>query len=192
MSSHTLNTVEEELSLAYLHAVCARAGVTCSEARRALDNDGIDAMLKARFSQAQYPQMEDVHLEVQMKATKRQQADDGVKLSYWLKSVERYDVLRRENRQLARVLIVLFLPADPEEWLLHSEDELILRRCAYWASLRGAPAASSGTGATIKLPKVQHLSPANLQALMANLSNGHIPQFQSECSGESKIESEVS
>lgn len=178
--SDNLNTVEEELSLAYLHAVCARAGVTCIKAERALDNDGIDAILKARFPAARYPQMEDVYLEVQMKATKKQPADDGVKLSYWLDSTQRYEVLRRESRQLARVLVVLFLPDNADDWLVHSEEELVLRRCAYWASLRGAMATTNATGTTVKLPKVQCWSPANLQTLMTDLSTGRIPQFQSE------------
>ena len=42
--SYSFLTMEEELSLAYLHAVCARADMSCIKAERSLDNDGIDAL----------------------------------------------------------------------------------------------------------------------------------------------------
>lgn len=177
MSSPSLITVEEELSLAYLHAVCARARVSCFAAPRQLDNDGIDALLKARFPQADYPQTEDAYLEVQMKATKKQPSDDGENFSYWLQGHKRYEVLRRENRQLARVLVVLFLPEDDAQWLSFSQEDLILRRCAYWVSLWGAPMVDSETGANVKMPKGQSFSPENLEQLMLELSLGNLPRF---------------
>ncbi|BCM90380.1 hypothetical protein IAD21_02232 [Abditibacteriota bacterium] len=176
MSSTLLTSIEEELSLAYLHAVCARAGMSCLPPTRKLDNSGVDALLHKEFSDAIYPQESDSWLEIQMKATKKHAAANGEGLSYWLKEVKRYDVLRDSTRHHARILVVLFLPEDPETWLSHSEEELILRRCAYWKTLRGDGPISTNTGANIKLPKSQCFSPKNLQDLMFQLSLGKFPQ----------------
>ena len=73
---------------------------------------------------------------------------------------------------------MLFLPSDADKWLSHSEDELILRRCAYWVSLRGAPPTDNDTGVTVKIPKAQTLTPDDLAALAARLSRRDIPVYE--------------
>lgn len=170
-------TMEEELSLAYLHAVCARAKISCVKAERALDNDGIDATLKARFPEATFPQLEDCHLEVQMKATRKPAEIEGSCYSYWVQGHKRYESLRNDRRQLARIIVVLYLPEDENEWLLHSDEQLILRRCAYWASLSGAPSVTTTSGARIAIPMTQRLSPVALEQLMFDISLGIEPKF---------------
>ena len=85
--------------------------------------------------------------------------------------------LRTATVDIARILIVLFLPADALEWLNHSEDELALRKCAYWQSLRGAPATSNGSGATVYLPKAQMFKPQALIDLAARLSRRDFPMY---------------
>ena len=48
----------------------------------------------------------------------------------FLRGVSRYDDLRTATVGIAQIWVVLFLPADGQEWLNHSDDELALRRCA--------------------------------------------------------------
>ncbi|TAJ78856.1 MAG: DUF4365 domain-containing protein [Gallionellaceae bacterium] len=131
--------IESELSYAYLHAVASKAGMACNAGGRHEDNNGIDATLTAwgPFNGGGY--LTEVDIKVQLKATIDVPADNGAKLSYFLSGVSRYNDLRTETVNAARILVVLFLPADAQNWLSHSEEELALRKCAYWQSLRGAP-----------------------------------------------------
>ncbi len=169
--------IESELSYAYLHAVASKAGMACNVAGRHEDNNGVDATLTAwgPFTNGGY--LTEVDIKVQLKATIATPADDGTNLSYFLSGVNRYNDLRTETVDVARILVVLFLPADAQNWLGHSENELALRRCAYWQSLRGAPATTNGTGATVYLPKVQMFTPQALTDLATRLSLRDFPRY---------------
>ena len=66
--------------------------------------------------------------------------------------------------------MVLYLPADPSEWLRHSEDALIAKRCAYWVSLRSAPASENVGHQTVYIPRTQVLSITSLTEIMTRCS----------------------
>lgn len=169
--------IESELSYAYLHAVASKAGMACNAGVRHEDNNGIDATLTAwgPFNNGGY--LTEVDIKVQLKATIAVPADDGANLSYFLSGVSRYNDLRTPTVNAARILVVLFLPADAQDWLNHSEEELALRKCAYWQSLRGAPATTNGSGATVHLPKTQMFTPQALTDLAARLSRPDFPVY---------------
>ena len=169
--------IESELSYAYLHAVASHAGMACSVGSRHEDNNGIDATLTAwgPFTNGGY--LTEVTIKVQLKATIAVPADDGTSFSYFLQGVSRYDDLRTETVSNARILVVLFLPADAQEWLHHTPEQLALRRCAYWQSLRGAPVTSNASGATVKLPKNQMFDAQGLKNLAAQLSHSDFPRY---------------
>lgn len=168
--------IESELSYAYLHAVASRAGMACRESNRHEDNNGIDAHLTAWLPFVDAATLTEVDLKVQLKATIAQPADDGLSYSYRLKGAQRYNDLRCETLTVARVLVVLFLPEDAAEWLTHAPEQLVLRRCAYWQSLRGAPEISADS-AIIKLPKTQAFSPDSLIELARRLSRRDFPRY---------------
>ena len=164
--------IESELSYAYLHAVASHVGMSCHSANRHADNNGVDATVTAwgPFSGGGY--LTEVDVKIQLKATISVPADDGANLSYFLQGTARYDDLRTETLQVPRLLVVLFLPKDSKEWLDHTVDQLMLRKCAYWRSLRGAPSVSTGTGTTVKLPKDQMFTPEGLLQLVTFFSWG--------------------
>lgn len=169
--------IESELSYAYLHAVASKAGMSCSPGTRHDDNNGVDATLTAwgPFPGGGY--LNEVDIKVQLKATIGTPVDSGENLSYFLAGVKRYDDLRAETVSTPRILVVLFLPPDPTEWIGQSEDELVLRKCAYWQSLRGAPATTNKTGETVYLPKTQMFTPDGITALAARLSLPDFPTY---------------
>lgn len=166
--------IESELSYAYLHGVASRAGMSCRDGNRHEDNNGIDALLTA-WLPCGNPYTE-VDIKVQLKATIAEPTDDGQNYEYRLKGVNRYNDLRSETISIARILVVLFLPRDAAEWLHHSPEQLALRRCAYWQSLRGAPDISADS-ALIKLPKTQVFSPESLIELAGRLSRRDFPRY---------------
>lgn len=139
-------------------------------ANRHLDNAGVDAEINAveRFSVDSV--LTDFSLHVQLKATEQQPTLDNGRLSYFMKDVGRYDKLRNSGTMPPRILVVLFLPENAADWLVHSESELAMKRCAYWVSLRGAPETTNKTGVTVYVPKTQPFSPEGLVALMTRIS----------------------
>jgi len=168
--------IESELSYAYLHAVAAKAGMSCRETNRHEDNNGIDAQLTAWLPYVDAATLTEVDIKVQLKATIAELGYDGLHYEYRLRGVSRYNDLRCESISIARILVVLFLPRDAAEWLDHTPEQLALRRCAYWQSLRAAPEITADS-AVVKLPKTQHFSPDSLHQLAARLSRRNFPLY---------------
>ena len=175
--STTQQDTESRLSYAYLHAVASHAGFVCRPATPDEDKEGIDAVLTA-YGAFPGTWRTQITINVQLKATVGVPADDGAHLSYFVQGIRRYDKLREDHREPVRILVVLFLPPQHADWLSCSEHELIMKRCAYWASLRNAPASDNDTGKTVKIPKDQILKPENLKTLVARLAPGNnIPSY---------------
>jgi hypothetical protein len=177
MRSLSPPNIESELSYAYLHAVASHAGMACSVSNRHEDNNGIDANLTAWGPFVSGGYLTEVTIKVQLKATICMPAGEGDNLSYFLKGVDRYNDLRAETVSNARILVVLFLPPDAEMWLEHTSEQLALLRCAYWQSLRGAPATLNSSGATVKLPIGQQFDAQSLKNLAARLSIPNFPSY---------------
>lgn len=171
------NNIESELSYAYLHAVAARAGVGCKVAGRHDDNTGVDAILTGwgPFPGGGY--LNEIDIKVQLKATVSVPEEADGRLSYFFKGVQQYEDLRSEALATPRILVILFLPQATEDWITLTEESLLLRKCAYWVSLRGAPATLNKTGQTIYLPKSQIFDPEALIKLMSCLSCKNVPHY---------------
>jgi hypothetical protein len=152
-----------ELSIAYLHTVCAKCGFAISEPR--IDNDSVDVMItvngKIHPDSIRYSPM--VH--VQLKATTDWEMKNG-KFSYFLK-LKNYEDLTAYCA-VPKILIVLCLPKNEEEWVHHSVDHLILRKCAYWLSLKGAPPTTNESGETVHLQDV--FTPDVLKDILIKIS----------------------
>jgi hypothetical protein len=166
----TDNDIKAELSYAYLHAVAARAGFGCEVAGRHSDNAGVDAYVRVKERLAADSKHTNFPFEVQLKATSQPPALEAERYSYWMQDVARYDELRERSGPMPKLLVVLFLPADAVQWLEHSEDALISRRCAYWVSLWDAPRSNNKTGQTVYLPRSNCLSVEGLRQIARGLS----------------------
>jgi hypothetical protein len=154
---------EEALSRAYVQAVAAGAGYIV--ATMDFDRDGIDVEIKAGGSMRP-------SIGLQLKATINLGATkDGV-FRFPLKR-RNYDLLRIST-QVPRLLIVLDLPPTEERWLTVTDDSLILRRSAYWASLAGAPESDNETSVTISIDTARCLDTTALRALMEQSRTGAI------------------
>ena len=170
--------IESELSYAYLHAVAARAGVGCKVSSRHDDNAGVDAELTGwgPFPNGGYRQ--EVDIKVQLKATIKSPTIVGDSLSYSLTGINRYNDLRTDTVSTPRILVVLFLPSDEKEWLHHTDDALLLRKCAYWVSLRGAVPSNNATAQTVYFPKNQKFDLDGLTNILTRVSKNDIPVYQ--------------
>ena len=76
---------------------------------------------------------------------------------------------------LPHLLVVVVLPEDEAEWLAQTEEQLILRRCGYWMSLRGRDEIQGDAGSTtVYIPRTQVFSVEELEKLMTGVSHGEM------------------
>ena len=169
--------IESELSYAYLHAVAAKAGMSCKQGDRHDDGAGVDAEVNYR-GLTSHKYVRHVQLNVQLKATTKQEMADSDYLSYFFQGTDRYDKLRANDSIIHKILVVLFLPDDSVSWLRCTPEELVLKKAAYWVSLCGAEPTLNRTGQTIYLPKVNLLTPESLRDLVELAVNDNIPKYQ--------------
>ncbi len=158
------NLQKEEFSLAYVRAVATVAGYHTT--RIDYDADSVDlniAHVGARGT-SRSPK-----IDVQAKCTSRDIQKDQT-LNFPL-PVKNYEDLRADS-MVPRILIVVTVPNTLDGWLVQSEEELILRHCAYWISLKGSPPTDNTATVTVPIPRSQVFSPMALQNIMASLEPG--------------------
>ena len=172
------NDIESELSYAYLHAFASATGINCQIENRHGDNRGIDTRLTC-YGPFEASYKEEIDLKVQLKATVTAPTETDSHFSYFFSGIKQYDFLREETKYQHRVLVVLFLPTGHGEWLSVSPEQLILKKCAYWLSLRGADASTNSSGTTVYLPKEQLLSPENLLNIFERISKNEPLKYAS-------------
>jgi hypothetical protein len=177
MGPLTGNDIESELSYAYLHAVASNAGASCLVSTRSLDGNGIDAIITGWGPYPNGGYLEEITIHVQLKATIGVPIEKNGHFSYFLKEIKRYNDLRADTVSVPRILVVLFLPTYAAEWLNISPSELILKKCAYWTSLRGAADPTNKTGETVYLPISQIMNSNNLLEIFAKLSRQEVLNY---------------
>jgi hypothetical protein len=89
--------------------------------------------------------------------------------------VATYETLRYAQAGCPRLLVVLALPEDEARWLEQSEQELLLRRAAYWRSLRGSPATTNRKSVRVAIPRTNLFTVQALLAIMNRIKAGTPP-----------------
>jgi hypothetical protein len=146
---------------AFLLAVAGAAG--CAASLRRPDDDSIDWTLSCRLTRRP-------KLDVQMKTwTGDNGSSDPIR--YALKR-KNYDVLIITDVFSPRILVLVTVPADDGEWMSLSSEQLVLRRCAYWASLAGLQPSENEHTVTISVPRANVLTDKVVQELMRQINDG--------------------
>lgn len=159
----TSNDRAEALSRAYVAAVAAGAGYVTAEQN--LDRDGVDVQIRAGGSMRP-------SLDIQLKATSNLgEATEGA-YRYPLKR-RNFDLLRQQT-MVPRILVVLALPATEADWLSVTAEQLIMRRCAFWASLAGFPETQNNESFTISIQNNKWFNVDSLRELMELARRGAI------------------
>jgi len=160
-----LSQRKEQFSNAYLRAVAAAAG--CSVAKPEPDEDKIDWNIRSTEGQGL---IRSPSVEIQLKCTELDTRDCDT-LRYEL-DVETHGKLRDDYALVPRILVVVLVPPDPADWLLQSEEELAMRRCGYWLSLRDEPPSSNRATVTVNLPRTQLFTVEALHQMLQTISHG--------------------
>jgi hypothetical protein len=159
---------QEEFSRAYVHAVASVAGYKIVPGALP-DDDSIDLSIASR---GPHGLVRSPRVDVQLKCHKG--AVDADPWSFPLKT-KNYDDLRHTEYQAPRILVVVVVPDDVVSWIEQTEAQLVLRRCAYWLSLRGADATSNDHSVSVRIPRGNVFGVRSLQAMMARIGQGATP-----------------
>ena len=164
----TIDDQKEQFSFAYARAVAAVAQVVVNEPT--VDDDSVDLSFKKKGGGGvvRSPQ-----LDVQVKCTESANIHAN-HVAYPLK-LKNYEELRPTNLLVPRILIVVTVPDDLVNWLNHSEQELAMRKCGYWVSLRGMAATTNQTSVTVHLPRANQFTVAQLTQIMQRIGNNQTP-----------------
>lgn len=158
---------EEDLSISYLRAIAAQSKITFELRRR--DENSIDAQLSKMVITDEHKEFYAM-FNVQLKATCSTYEETDSSIKYPLK-VKNYNDLRRKSSN-SIILCLLILPEESSEWLLQTPEELALRKCMYWISLRDYPDTSNASTVTIEIPKTNVVSQCGLNEMMHIIANG--------------------
>lgn len=169
MTLLTSNNITAELSYAYLHAVAAKCGMSCSCGNRHDDGVGVDATIRVKENFGTDVVLNSFTIDVQLKSTTQELTLNEGRYSYPL-PIKNYNELRDTSCSPLKFLVVMLLPADPEQWLAVSDQQLIARRCAYWLGLHGAGASTNATNQTVYIPEANVLTPDSLRQIAMKLA----------------------
>ena len=173
----TLQNIESELSYAYLHSVACAAGMSCKQGDRHDDGEGVDAEINYRGATT-HEYITHVQLNIQLKTTIKPVGNYEEFFTYYLHGAKRYEKLRVKNSPIYKLLVVLFLPTEINDWLLCTEEQLILKNAAYWVNLYGADVCTNDSGVTVYLPKMNLLTPDELKKIVDLAANNNLPPYK--------------
>ena len=151
----------EQLSFAYIRAVATQAGYSV------IDNIYPDLYSRDGLISANWGNRPQI--DFQAKATTQDIVRPNI-LAFRL-DIDDYNDLRRRDK-VPHILIVLHMPKDSGDWLNQTDDELCLRRCAYWMCLAGMPASSNKRTVTVHIPISQVFNGSQLDSLMDKADRG--------------------
>ena len=83
-----------------------------------------------------------------------------------------YDILRDTAVGTPRILVVLVLPKEESLWTMQSEQELTLRHCAYWMSLKGSAPTTNRRSVRVLVPRANVFSTSALRNLVRRIKTG--------------------
>ena len=166
-----INHRKEQFSRAYVRAIAAVAGFGTGTPEP--DHDSIDLVFfKKSEEEAEGRNYSAPRVEAQLKCTAQNVIRAGA-LHFPLEA-KNYNELRRKVL-VPRILVVHCIPSDIAEWLEHSEQQLLLRHCSYWVSLRDLPLSTNATRVTVQVPQANKFTPQALSEIMERISRGELP-----------------
>jgi hypothetical protein len=163
-----LNLQKEQFSNAYLRAVAAAAGFQVYKPDPDIDKSDWVVAAPGPKRTVRSPKME-----IQLKCTSREVLH-AEHLAFFV-DLETYDNLRDPSHMVPRILVVVVVPDEVTDWLVHSEENLALHHCGYWFSLRDMPPSENKTGQTIHIPRAQQFTVDALTGMMERLGVGGSP-----------------
>lgn len=164
-----LNEQLEEFSRAYAAAVAAVAGMAWS--RPSVDLDSVDLTVTARGLNYE---IRGPKVDLQLKCTGHPVLDRGRQWHSLRLRRKNYNDLSPVRVAVPRILVLVCVPPDPGDWVRQSADEMVLRGCGYWVSLRGLTPIEAHSK-VVRVPTANIFSPTALDGMMQRIGGGGHP-----------------
>jgi len=164
----------EDLSTAYVQALSVKAGYSFALTDRRRDNHGIDVEIEP-YSVYGYESGQirrKPKLTIQLKSTYSHNFNPNGSISFPLDVDDYIELSHNESSILALYL----LPPDQNNWVTHSENELITKKCAYWLYLytphSSQPDPSNGCTINVQVNRTNILCADTIHQMIENLRFG--------------------
>lgn len=161
----TENQIKEHLSLSYAKAVATIAGFSVEPI--SADMDSVDVSIRAKGKLAAESLLESPVLDIQLKATQNWDIQ-GNEFKFKL-SVKNYTELS-QNTLVPRLLVVLLLPKNQDDWFIQTSDSLCLKKCAYYHNLKDAQKTNNQDNITVTISTNCVFTPNKLLEIMTSIS----------------------
>lgn len=163
---------KEDISISYISALCAYAGIGYEIARH--DENSTDGILMKRIRLESGVQF-DSELRIQLKCTSSvsQYTDNGNEIVYKLKVKNYNDLCTLSTTPI--ILGLLVLPEDETQWIAWSEEELLLRGAMYWGEFSGNEMSSNTGTVSVKLKKENAINADTLQDMLERVAKEEWP-----------------
>lgn len=158
---------KEDISISYISALCAYAGIAYEIIRH--DDDSTDGILMKRIYLDTGHRF-DAQLRIQLKCTSSatQYSDTGKQITYKLKVKNYNDLCTQSTTPI--ILGLLVLPEDESQWVKWSSDELLIKGCMYWADFSGEPESTNSGSVSIKINKDNVINVDTLSDMMEKIA----------------------
>ncbi len=165
-------TIKEDISISYISALCAYAGIAYDIIRH--DDDSTDGILRKRIfldGNRKY----DAELRIQLKSTSSpsQYTDNGSTLTYKLKAKNYNDLCLPSTTPI--MLGLLILPENEDLWINCTEEELLIRGCMYWAKFSGEIGTTNEETINVKIDKNNIINTESLQEILELIAKEEWP-----------------
>jgi len=166
------NDIKEELSKAYVQAICSMAGYGHGFDPRDLGVDIIIKDIKKRLVSNRIV-YSGYNLGIQLKSTTISNCrENATHIAYDLRN-KNYNDLADTDVGTKRILVLFILPNDKPSWLVQDIQSLILKKCAYWFYLEGQSFVVDNDSTTaIHIPKENLFSIRKLRSIMDAIKSG--------------------
>lgn len=161
----TENRIKEELNLAYVLSIAASKKFSTEITR--VDSDSVDATIRYNGYLSEDSILHSPEIKLQLKATSNANIV-GNEIVFPL-PIKNYNDLRLPSMS-PRLLVVMCLPDNSNDWLSHSTEELIIKKCCHYLNLNGFPESENSTSVTVKIPLTNEFSPNKIEELMISAS----------------------
>jgi hypothetical protein len=166
----TVTHRQEALSRAYIQAVASKCGMNCSF--REFDY-GIDVTLHEITRRGNRYVESGFKLDIQAKSSIN--VIFGETIIKYDTEKKNYNDLRDPNVGTPRILVLLALPELENDWAFFSEDNLVLKKCAYWATLKGLVASPNQSTVRVSIPRSNCFHAVALLGIMERIRAGINP-----------------
>ena len=162
--------IKEGLSKSYVSTIANKAGMNCETSGREFDY-GIDGSI----------------IDVKIMRNGRR-CESGFKIDFQLKSsinievkedeviyslsAKNYNDLVDDEVGTPRILILYSLPEHSQEWVTVTEENLVMKNCAWWCSFYGNTPTTNTSSVNVHIPRKQILTVDEVKRLMTLVKEG--------------------